>query len=276
VDTLDQRVAWLAARWNLDLATPFRVTPGSYGNSVIRARLDNGTLCVLKVSSNIDETRSEIRALEIWDGRGAVRLLAAEPDLGGLLLERVEPGSMLVEVEEDSDTATRIAAGVLRGLWRPASEQRGLRSLESWCAAYDRNRAALTHGVDGFPVSLFERADTLRAELLASTRTPVVLHGDLHHFNVLRSERAGWLAIDPKGLCGDACFDVCQFLRNPEWVPPPVNRRRLETLCAELDLDPQRARAWCLVHAVLDACWSFEEQRPIGERVAYAEQTLQF
>ncbi|MBV9323792.1 MAG: phosphotransferase [Chloroflexi bacterium] len=271
---LERRVALLTARWELDVGARFPATPGSYGNHVAPARLADGTRCVLKVSSHIDETRSEIRALEIWNGRGAARLLAADADLGGLLVERVEPGSMLVE--EATDAATHVAAGVLRELWRVDATLAGLRSLESWSGAFDRNRQALNRGLGGFPAGLFDRADRLRTELLASTTHPVVLHGDLHHFNVLRSERANWLAIDPKGLYGDRCFDVCQFLRNPESVPLGVNRRRLDMLCAELELDPRRARAWCLVHAVLDACWCFEEQRAFAARVAYAEQAALF
>jgi len=103
-----------------------------------------------------------------------------------------------------------------------------------------------------------------------------VLHGDLHHFNILRSDRSGWLAIDPKGPIGDRCFDVCQFLLNPRRVPIPVNRRRLDLFCRELDLDAERTRKWCLVHAVLNACWSFEDGESYASRVEYAEQTLRF
>ena len=87
-----------------------------------------------------------------------------------------------------------------------------------------------------------------------------MLHGDMHHYNVLRDQRGGWLAIDPKGLAGDRCFDVCQFFRNPLDRPSPrVNRRRLDIFCSELSLDRQRTKDWCLVHAVLDACWDFED-----------------
>jgi streptomycin 6-kinase len=154
-----------------------------------------------------------------------------------------------------------------------------LRSLESWCAAYDRNREALSRGADGFPAALFRRADAMRRDLLASSGVPVALHGDMHHFNVVAAWRAsaiGWLAIDPKGLAGDPCFDVCQFLRNPHYVPPPINRRRLDIFCAELDLDRGRAREWCFVHAMLNACWDVEEGHPWGPAVAYAEETLSF
>jgi hypothetical protein len=37
-----------------------------------------------------------------------------------------------------------------------------------------------------------------------------------------------------------------------------------------------RTREWCLVHAVLNACWSFEDGDTNTARVTYAENTLQF
>jgi streptomycin 6-kinase len=271
---LPDLVAQLAERWSLSVGPHF--TDLSY-NFVAPATGPDGLACVLKVSRHIDDTRTEIAALHLWDGDGAARLLAADPDLGALVLERLLPGTMLSAVAEtDDDAATRIAADVLRKLWRTPHPEHGLRSLESWCDAFDRNRAVLSKGVEGFPADLFQRADALRAELLASTENPSVLHGDLHHFNVLGAQRAEWLAIDPKGLVGDRCFDVCQFLRNPRLMPPEVNRRRLDILCGELGLDGQRTRAWCLVHAVLDACWSFEDGARWQPRVAYALETQSF
>jgi len=31
-----------------------------------------------------------------------------------------------------------------------------------------------------------------------------VLHGDIHHQNILEDDRGNWRAIDPKGLCQTA------------------------------------------------------------------------
>jgi streptomycin 6-kinase len=259
-DLLDR----LARRWSLTLGDHFPDIAYNYVAPATRVGpARRPTPCVLKVCRRVGETANEIAALRLWHGRGAARLLEADPALGALLLKRVEPGTLLVEVAEtDDDAATLIAAGVLRQLWEPVldpADVRGLRPLESWCAAYDRNREALSRGAGGFPAALFRRADALRRDLLASPARPAVLHGDLHHYNVLRDRRAGWRAIDPKGLAGDRCFDVCQFFRNPRDRPSPrVNRRRLDIFCAELGLDRQRTKAWCLVHAVLDACWDFE------------------
>jgi streptomycin 6-kinase len=271
---LPNLLARLARRWSLRLDRRFS---GIVINYVAPATRADGTPCVLKVSRHADETRNEIAALRIWNGNGAARLLEADPTVGALLIERLEPGTMLVEVaESDDDAATLIAASILRQLWRPVSEPNGLRPLESWCDAYDRNRARLARGDRGFPADMFRRADALRRDLLASTDVPTVLHGDLHHYNVLRARRAPWLAIDPKGLLGDRHFDVCQFFRNPGEVPTTVNRRRLDIFCAELGLDRQRTKDWCFVHAILDACWSYEEGTSWQRSVAYARETRSF
>jgi streptomycin 6-kinase len=259
-------VADLAARWSLDVGQRFPPTPGTPGNFVAPVVRADGSSAVLKVSRYVHETSAEIAALRLWNGHGAARLLDAEPDLGALLLERIEPGTMLADVADD-DLTVRVAADVLRLLWQPLPPNHELRPLDSWCAAYDRVPVLRS-------TPLFQRADALRRELLASTSEAVALHGDMHHFNVLRSSRAGWLAIDPKGLAGDRHFDVCQFLRNPGPVATAVNRRRLDLFSRLLDLDRQRLSQWCLVHAVLDACWSFEEARDWRSALAYAETTL--
>jgi streptomycin 6-kinase len=267
-------VARMAERWSLTVEPHFADIRYNYVAPATRA---DGTRCVLKLSRFVDESRNEIAALQLWDGDGAARLLEVEPDLGALVLERLEPGTLLTQVAQtDDDAATLIAAGVARQLWRTVPASHGLRSLDSWCDAYERNRAAFTASSSGLPTALFRKADDLRRDLLASTEVPVVLHGDLHHFNILGAQRAAWLAIDPKGLVGDPCFDVCQFLRNPRHMPTVVTRRRLDILCSELGLDRQRTKNWCLVHAVLDLCWEFEDNGDWQAKAAYAEETLAF
>ena len=164
---LPDQVQWLAHRWSLTVDRHF---PEIAINHVAPATRADGTRCVLKVSRHIGETRNEIAALRLWDGSGAARLLEADPDVGALLIERLDPGTMLVDVaESDDDTATVIAADVLRQLWRPLPKRHGLRPLESWCAAYERNRETLSRGAAGFPAELFQRADAMRRDLLAST-----------------------------------------------------------------------------------------------------------
>jgi streptomycin 6-kinase len=50
-------------------------------------------------------------------------------------------------------------------------------------------------------------AATVARDLLNQPREASVLHGDLHHGNVLDFGARGWLAIDPKRLLGERGFD---------------------------------------------------------------------
>jgi len=113
-------VRQLAARWVLDVGARFAPTPGSPGNFVAPATRADGTPVVLKVSTEPRATSTEIEALRIWDGVGAARLLESDADLGALLLERVEPGTMLAEVADDDETV-RVAASLLRRSGAPAA-----------------------------------------------------------------------------------------------------------------------------------------------------------
>src|SRR5438876_11299518 len=99
LQALPDLLARFAERWSLRLEPPF---PGIAFNYVAPATRADGTPCVLKVSRHVDEQRNEIAALRLWDGAGAARLLEADPDAGALLVERLDPGTMLVE-GADSD-----------------------------------------------------------------------------------------------------------------------------------------------------------------------------
>jgi streptomycin 6-kinase len=128
-------------------------------------------------------------------------------------------------------------------------------------------------GPGRFPASLLDRAVAITEGLLSTTNAPVVLHGDLHHSNVLRAERAPWLAIDPKGLVGDRGFEVAAFVRNPSPQSLPVLQRRLTLIAGAPELDPQRTRDWCFAEAMLNAAWSHHAP-DFDERLTWAELML--
>jgi streptomycin 6-kinase len=95
-----------------------------------------------------------------------------------------------------------------------------------------------------------------------------VLHGDLHHDNVLAGTREPWLAIDPHGLVGDPGYDVGSMLFNPD----PANRdpalvalvpARIEQLADELAMPIERVTAWGFVKAMMSEVWSTEDM-PTG------------
>ncbi|MCA9796461.1 MAG: 3'-kinase, partial [Candidatus Eremiobacteraeota bacterium] len=91
-----------------------------------------------------------------------------------------------------------------------------------------------------------------------------LLHGDLHHDNILHHPGRGWLAIDPKGVVGEPAFDLACALLNPVWLPDLVeDPGRLSAMAANfekrLDLPAERIRQFAFVYACLSVCWSWED-----------------
>ncbi len=189
-------IALYETKWLLKVFPPF---PLNY-NYVAPCLCSDGTQAVLKIGFPGDrEFQKEGEALAVFQGKGSEKLLQADKDHAVLLLERVTPGVPLSTLEDDEE-ATRILASVMKNLWKPLPENHDFITIAEWSNAISRLRRQY-HGTSGpLPSYLVDKADRLFTELIASSAEPVLVHGDLHHDNVLSSARAGWLAIDPRGL----------------------------------------------------------------------------
>lgn len=252
-----------AARWVLRVGEPFAALSYNYVAPAVRA---DGTAAVLKVGVPHKELFSEMEALRLNDGRGMAWLLEADRERAAMLLERLVPGAPLLALADDEE-ATRVAAQVMRDLWRPVApeEARHFPTTRDWAAGLGQLRARFGGGTGPLPEALVERAEAVFAELHASEAEPVLLHGDLHHENILRAERAPWLAIDPKGLIGEPAYEPGALLRNPLPAlierpdPVAVERRRIAVLAETLGFDAARITAWAFAQAVLSAWWTIED-----------------
>jgi streptomycin 6-kinase len=252
---------WLAAlpsiveacadMWRLGVGEPYE---DGHVSLVVRAEREDGTPAVLKVNFPDEESEREPDALLHWGGRGAVRLLEHDEARRALLVERCRPGTQLWALEED-EAAMRVAAGVLRSLWRPPPDGPAFTPLAGaaarWAAEIPSDWEALGRP---FERGLVDEAVSACRELVGSSGEQVVLHQDFHGGNVLRSG-AEWLAIDPKPLVGEREFDAASLLRDRRWLlgtadDAPRIRRRLDVLEDELALDRERMRRWGIAHAL--------------------------
>ncbi|MDT7809777.1 MAG: streptomycin 6-kinase [Acidobacteriota bacterium] len=275
---LPRLVEKCAARWSLKIGPHF--APLSY-NYAAPAEASSGERLVLKIGVPIPELISEIEALRLFGGRGAVRLVDFDTKDGVLLLERLEPGTQLTMLcETDDAAATSAAARVMQKLWRTVPTEHTFPTVADWGKGFRRMRECFGGTTGPFPRKLVEEAESLFDELLDSSAAPVLLHADLHHGNVLAAARAPWLAIDPKGLVGEPAYETGALLRNP--LPQLFNRpqpvraseRRIAQLSDELGLDRARVRGWGLAQAVLAGWWSFEDTGESGEFGIAAAQLL--
>ena len=249
-----------AQRWNLTFEPHF--TPLNY-NYVAPVILADGHHAVLKAGVPNEERQQEEDALRFFGGHGIVEILRADTDRGVMLIERLHPGRPLTDVADD-DEATSIAAQVMSALWRPLLADHRFPSVADWGKGFAQLRATFDGATGPFTARLVEQAEGLFDDLLASSAPPVLLHGDLHHQNILSAERAPWLALDPKGVAGEPVYEVGSLMRNP--APEVFSRphpeqlllRRATLLAEALGFERQRILAWSMAQAVLSAWWSYK------------------
>jgi len=267
----DQDRAWLARlptilatcerQWGLQIGPRFPTQSPHYVAPAVRA---DGRAVVVKAHAPTGEFAQEAEALQLFAGRGTVQLLSCDPSNEVLLLERLLPGSPLSRITDD-EQATSVAVTIMRQMWRPVQEDHPFPSIFDWGAGFVHLRQSYEGGSGPFPPTLLAEAETLYAELSASQAESVLLHGDLHHDNILAAQRQPWLAIDPKGLLGEPAYEVGALLRNalPEHLSSyqlaRLLARRLDQLAEELYVDRARVRGWGLAQAVLAEWWCLED-----------------
>ena len=259
LERLPALLADCAARWSLAIGPPFPVPSYNY---VAPATGPGGEAWVLKAGVPHGELWSEIDALRMFDGRGIARLIDADREAGALLLERVRPGhSLNAAAEED-----RIAAlvGVMRRLWRPLPGSHPFRTIADLARGLEKLRTTFDGGYGPFPPHRVERASALFRELAGEPIPPTLIHGDMNPGNVLWDERAGWLAIDPKGYAGNPLYDVATFLNDPPGGLSAADLERLQArrvaaLAGALGVSRAEILSWAEAHAVLSAWWSYED-----------------
>ena len=216
----------------------------------------HGTPAVLKVAfDGDDEGAQEALGLHHWQGHGAVRMLRADPRRRALLLERLSRRDLTTV---DDDEACLVVADLYGRLHIPAPGR--LTPLTAHLERWLGDLASIPRDAP-VPRRFVEQALSLGRDLLADNATVgVIVHGDLHHENVLADADGRWVAIDPSPMSGDAHYELAPMLWNrlgsrASDVRYDI-RRRFYTITDAADLDQDRARDWVIVRMILNAHWA--------------------
>jgi len=274
LDGLDDLVADLSARWDLEVGEPFADGTEAFVAPVTRG---DGTPAVLKVvvPRDADAVRHEATVLRLAGGDGCARLLDADPDVGALLLERLGPS--MADLDPPYPEGLDALGDLARRVWRPAPDAGLPTGAEkaSWLADFvadlwvELDRPCAEATVDGALASAWRRAvdhDDERA---------VLVHGDVHRWNALRRDDS-WALVDPDGLLADPAYDVGVILReDPEELlaagPVAVTRR----LAARCGVDPVAAWEWAAIERVSTGLLCTRiDLHPVGREMLAAADAL--
>jgi len=273
MDDLASRLSACLLQWELRPGARLR---GGARSEVLTCTNTVGNEVVLKLAGTPGSARAEAAALTAWSGTGAaVRVLAADPGHGGLVLERIRPGTPLPGCADE--VAVPVAADVLGRLHQAGSATIGFPAL---CDVYHRMEGQASEDAryeqrrrndPARAVAGLRRLGAARAaalELCASTRAPVLLHGDFLDKNLLLAGDH-YLAIDPIPSAGDPCADVGFFAAGHP--PPSVILDRASVMAASLGLDERRARRWAAVFTVLQVCSAWRDDQTELEAVLVSD-----
>ncbi|PCI85519.1 MAG: hypothetical protein COB24_12775 [Hyphomicrobiales bacterium] len=212
---------------------------------------------VLKIYKSHSDEAAAANLLRHYDGCGAVKVLAHDED--ACLLEQVGNGRELVEFSRVGDDvkAAEILCQVIGKLHSAPAIDIGLRPVDEFVVDFEEYLAR------DFCVErdLVERARRVYTDLSASQGNRLNLHGDLHHYNIMRAGDGGWVAIDPKGYWGEAEYELGAFLRNPlagDFVGIDMGGR-FDIIDAQLDYDMERVKKWAFCQAVLASVWADDD-----------------
>lgn len=213
-----------------------------------------GLPAMLKVATVGEEKRGGL-LMQWWDGEGAAKVYAQEGD--AILLERAQGKQSLLAMamNGEDDAASRIICRTVKTLHRPSAKPYPeLVPLYIWFRSL--KAASSAHG------GMFATSNAVAKALLADPRETGVLHGDIHHSNILDFEDRGFLAIDPKGLFGERGFDHANLFCNPDLPStqdPARLRRQLPIVAHEAGIAPERLLRWIIAYAGLSAAWFLED-----------------
>lgn len=253
LDALPQLIAATSSR--LDLRDLIQVTNLTYNYVLSGFHGDNPI--ILKLGLDNEGLAREAFALKCFAGYGAVKVLAE--DNGILLLERAVPGTSLKSCFPNQEhESVKIACGVIKKLHQAnIPTTHNFPHIKDWLSALDKDWP--------IPDRYLQKARKLRDQMLQTSEANVLLHGDLHHDNILQNGD-DWVVIDPKGVIGEPAYEVSAFIRNP--MPellnhidaPHIIHNRVSRFAAALELPERRIIDWCFVESVLSWIWNIQDK----------------
>jgi streptomycin 6-kinase len=271
IDELPTTLHHLVTHWNL---SHLEVVENLSHNLVMKGFQGNVPI-ILKLCIEKEYFTHEKEALLFYKGHGIVRLLSHHNGHQALLMEFIHPGTPLIangSMEELKDV--EIASAVMNQLHdHTLPSHHPFPTVEQWMNELNME--------EDFHPTHIKNARIMAKELIKTQGEVVLLHGDLHHDNIVNSKKQGWVAIDPKGVVGERAFEAGCFIRNPfhgsfAHYPKlkPLISKRIELFAHHMKCSQNRIARWAYVQAVLAAVWRHEDKGDIAPFMYRADVIL--
>jgi len=245
---------------------------------------------ILKYDADIAQLKSEYHMLAKLNGHHSCRVYAFNEDKGQLLEERILPGTKLraeKSLEKRLDAFAEVFEAIHIDVVEDAQARTGehkllrrgtpnyLDWLEKAYEYWEKNIEEL----QGAWKDSASQALTIGKELFEKYPDRVLLHGDLHHDNLLLREDGDYVFVDPKGVVGPKIFDLPRFILNEletEYDEDDVTHIKsvITTLCEKLDYPEEDVRKLFYMETVLANIWSMEDGEDVNEEYVQVAEAI--
>lgn len=220
----------------------------------------SGNDIIIKIYKDAINLQYEAEALKAFSSSGVISKLILEEE-NCLILEKIDPGyslkSYFPACEEES---IEIASAVIKRLHSTdILALYNFPNIKDWLLKLDNDFTTI------IPSIFLQKARAVRDNLISSSGPEILLHGDLHHDNILYDNKNGWVVIDPKRVIGELEYEISAFIRNPIpdllalTEPNNIIVNRIGVFAKMLGLKAERISHWCFIQSMLCWIWAIED-----------------
>ncbi|MBE7000578.1 MAG: hypothetical protein E7428_10385 [Ruminococcaceae bacterium] len=167
-----------------------------YGKVILKIRIDNGF-------------DNEILALKLFQGENFCKLYEYSFEDEAYIMERIVPAHTLYESVPRNERI-QIATEIFKELHKTDLPDGTFPTYTGW---FEEGKEGTKNRGDCEDMYQYlDRAEQMLADICKKYSRNLLLHGDLHHENILKNEHGGYTVIDPKGVIGDPVFDLSRFI----------------------------------------------------------------
>ena len=227
-------------------------------------------LCALKFGASV----TAYACLNEYSGTRFCEVYEADIENGAQLLERIVPGTELKAIPTLDERLT-VFCDTWRNLHILSANKKTYQTYMDWVNEITQSmRERNDHST---LCEKMVKAEQICLELCKTYTSEMLLHGDLHHHNILLNEYGCWRIIDPKGVVGDPVFDIPRFILN-EFGDAPDHAKLvyiIRTLSKELGVPEIDLKRLLYVETCMGQCWCLNNgETPSLNEVLFAEQLM--
>ena len=166
---------------------------------------------ILKVNTDEAELTSEFNMLKEMHGNRCCKVYGYDAKQGVLIEERIIPGTtlrceenMVIRVNQFLGLFSKIHKSIDH-VYSPITYLDWFKNADAFC---------MSHKPDEAIINNMHKAYGMGEELFYKYNDRVLLHGDLHHDNIILNDEGIYCIIDPKGVIGPEIFDIPRYILN--------------------------------------------------------------